>query len=201
MSRETWEMIQRLQTEEIELQLVLQCAPLLADLKISNLLIIAKSAVKSVEELLKDSDISCYPLMFDEKKVTLFLYRREKLEAFLREDAVEQFLARQGYTDFELWVVLTRFREKYIAHRERHGEFPHEMGVLLGYPLEDVQGFMEHGGRNYLYSGYWKVYANTLSKRQMFQKFDAAGERLVHLLSCGVKLADIIKRERIIQNG
>lgn len=39
-------------------------------------------------------------------------------------------------------------------------QFPHEMGLLLGYPIEDVVGFMEHSGKEYLYSGYWKVYEN-----------------------------------------
>ncbi len=33
-------------------------------------------------------------------------------------------------------------------------QFPHEMGLLLGYPVEDVVGFMENNGKNYLYSGY-----------------------------------------------
>ena len=46
--------------------------------------------------------------------------------------------------------------------------FPHEMGVLLGYPVEDVRGFMEQNGQNALYQGYWKVYAHVpdVYKRQ-----------------------------------
>ena len=38
------------------------------------------------------------------------------------------------------------------------GDFPHEIGLLLGYPPEDVSGFIENGGKNFLCSGYWKVY-------------------------------------------
>lgn len=39
-------------------------------------------------------------------------------------------------------------------------DFPHEMGILLGYPVEDVEGFIINNGKNELYTGYWKVYDN-----------------------------------------
>ena len=48
---------------------------------------------------------------------------------------------------------------RYRAYMNGSKIFPHEMGLLLGYPVEDVTGFMVHGGKNSLYSGYWKVYA------------------------------------------
>ena len=37
---------------------------------------------------------------------------------------------------------------------EEKGAFPHEIGLLLGYPVEDVLGFIRHQGKNYLYTGY-----------------------------------------------
>lgn len=39
-------------------------------------------------------------------------------------------------------------------------EFPHEIGVFLGYPLEDVVGFIRNRGRNYTCCGYWKAYGD-----------------------------------------
>lgn len=39
MSRETWEILQQMEPKDVELQLALQCAPLIAGLKPSNLFI------------------------------------------------------------------------------------------------------------------------------------------------------------------
>ena len=63
---------------------------------------------------------------------------------------------------------------------------------LLGYPVEDVRGFIEHQGRDYLCTGYWKVYENLEQKQQLFQRFEYAKENLVLLLSYGVGMADIM---------
>ena len=38
--------------------------------------------------------------------------------------------------------------------------FPHEIGLFLGYPAEDVAGFISHKGHDFCYSGYWKVYVH-----------------------------------------
>ena len=52
-------------------------------------------------------------------------------------------------------------KKHYEAYlNDEHKQFPHEMGLLLGYPIEDVRGFIEHNGCGCLYSGYWKVYRN-----------------------------------------
>ena len=52
---------------------------------------------------------------------------------------------------------------------------------FLGYPVEDVRGFIEHQGRDYLCTGYWKVYENLEQKQQLFQRFEYAKENLVLL--------------------
>ena len=71
-------------------------------------------------------------------------------------------------------------------------DFPHELGLLLGYPPEDVEGFIRHRGKNCLCTGYWKVYENREQKQQLFQRFEYAKENLVLLLSYGVGMADIM---------
>ena len=66
------------------------------------------------------------------------------------------------------------------------------MGLLLGYPVEDVTGFMVHGGKNSLYSGYWKVYADVAKKLEIFKRFEMAKEMLIRLVSSGVSMEEII---------
>lgn len=41
-----------------------------------------------------------------------------------------------------------------------YGEFPHEVGLFLGYPPEDVEGFIENKARSCKITGYWKVYSD-----------------------------------------
>ncbi|MBO3445864.1 DUF3793 family protein [Clostridium sp. CCUG 7971] len=39
-------------------------------------------------------------------------------------------------------------------------EFPHEIGIFLGYPLKDVAGFMGYGNYKFCKVRYWKVYGD-----------------------------------------
>jgi hypothetical protein len=75
---------------------------------------------------------------------------------------------------------------------ETKKDFPHEMGLLLGYPTEDVEGFITHRGDNCLCVGYWKVYANKERKLKIFERFEMATERLIQLLSYGISMGEII---------
>ena len=49
--------------------------------------------------------------------------------------------------------------------------FPHEIGLFLGYPLEDVRGFMENCGRNYRLCGCWKVYGDPEAALRCFARY------------------------------
>ena len=71
--------------------------------------------------------------------------------------------------------------------------FPHEMGILLGYPIEDVLGFMEQKGKNYLYSGYWKVYRDVSAKKKIFAQYENAKEELILWLEYGYEIHSIIR--------
>ena len=81
---------------------------------------------------------------------------------------------------------------RYEAYMKKEFDFPHELGLILGYPVEDVTGFIEHNGKNYLHSGYWKVYHNPSAKRKLFERFEQAKESVIQLVSTGVSIVDII---------
>ena len=49
--------------------------------------------------------------------------------------------------------------------------FPQEVGFFLGYPPEDVCGFIEQGARNYKCVGCWKVYGDEQQARKTFAKY------------------------------
>ena len=50
-------------------------------------------------------------------------------------------------------------------------DFPHEIGLFLGYPLEDVEGFIENRGRNYTCCGCWKAYGDPEKARIRFDAY------------------------------
>lgn len=50
-------------------------------------------------------------------------------------------------------------------------DFPHEIGLFLGYPLEDVKGFIENKADCSKCSGCWKVYGNEEKALKLFEKY------------------------------
>ena len=154
-----------------------------------------------VMDLVQGSGITCFCVMRTTKKTAFLLYRKAKLEAYIFKPEVQQLLRKLGYEDFSLENVLHSFRKKYQAHMNQGKQFPHEMGLLLGYPVEDVVGFMENNGKNYLYSGYWKVYADVPAKKHIFTRYDEARETLIRLLAndIGIRLIFEIYRDESIK--
>ena len=53
----------------------------------------------------------------------------------------------------------------------KDGEFPHEIGLFLGYPPEDVQGFMELGPDCCKCTGCWKVYGDEAAAQRKFAQY------------------------------
>ena len=198
MCQEIYHMMRTMNQDGLEFQLALQCAPLITGIKISNLLMVCGKREDAVEELLEGSDISCFCVMSSPKKTAFLLYREEELKQYLGRTDVRHLLKKLGYKDSSLDNVLPKFRKRYEAHMNGEQQFPHEMGLLLGYPIEDVVGFMEHSGKEYLYSGYWKVYENVSAKKQIFVRYDEARETLIRLLAndIGIRLiCEIYKKD------
>ena len=91
---------------------------------------------------------------------------------------------------FEKSLTNYSLNEK-IAYYEKKDIFPHEVGVFLGYPLCDIQGFIKSQGDAYLFSGYWKIYDNLNQTLLKFADFDRAKEEAVDEWFAGKKLYEI----------
>jgi hypothetical protein len=192
LSQETWEILTNHNIDRLEMQMAMQCAPLIAGLKISNLLNIRREDFASMQEIVKRSQFSWYLLFETEEKMSLLLFQRDSLEYYLETRQVRDMLKQAGYENLSLGCVLKEFSIRYKGYMETKNDFPHEMGLLLGYPTEDVEGFITHQGEDCLCVGYWKVYANKERKLKIFERFEKAKERLIQLLSSGISMGDII---------
>lgn len=192
MCQEVFELVCKMDMKDVETRMALQCAPVITGIKISNLLILQEGSEKVLHRILRGNTISYFRLLKSGGKVTYLLFRQSQLVLFLSEKRVRDILRDQGYTDLRIGAILSLFQKRYEAYMELGGSFPHEMGVLLGYPVEDVRGFIENQGKNFLYAGYWKVYENVREKKETFRLFEEARELLVQRLAAGVNVRDMI---------
>lgn len=185
-------MILHMDTNKLENQLVLQCAPLITGLRISNLLIIRRCYLQDLNHLLEGSCIRMRILYAESEKLTILLYHFNLLSSYMAVEKVREFLKMEGYEELDVEAILIKFTRRYHDYREGGREFPHELGLLLGYPFEDVEGYIRNDGKNFLYIGYWKVYANVPAKRDVFRMFEMATERLLGMRQRGISVQDIV---------
>lgn len=61
--------------------------------------------------------------------------------------------------------------------------FFHEIGVFLGYPIKDVNDFIEKKGKDYLLKGYWKVYHKPDRAKKIFDSYDKAKRQMLNQIT------------------
>lgn len=174
-------------------QTAFQCAPVLLGIKPSNLLIIEPSNIAMAQQLLRNAGVGIRTLFYSPgRKIILFVYRQGMMESVLKSEENLEFLKEYGYEDRDFSRILGRLQKRYCRYMSERQEFPHELGVLLGYPLEDVKGFIQHKGENFLCSGYWKVYANAEEAQKTFQLYDTVRKGLTELTEQGLDVCEAV---------
>ena len=193
MCQEVFEIVQNMDLSQVENKMALQCAPIITGIKVSNLLIVSSKDEGTVRVILRKTGIIHYRLLRQNNKTTFLLFRIPGLTKHLQDPKVQLVLKESGYRDFSLGGILRTFQGRYETYMNKGEGFPHEIGILLGYPIEDVVGFMEQKGKNFLYSGYWKVYKDVPLKKQIFEQYENAKETLILLLASGYEIHSIIQ--------
>ena len=178
------EVLKKIDRENVRHMMVLSCAPLLAGLKTASIFVTKLDNYKEVVSVLKGSDVEILILSECNGRITLLLYDRKKLSEYLRRNMNASFMRKMGYQSIDVDKVLSECATRYRLYLENKQDFPHEMGIILGYPLEDVNGFMCHRGKNYIMDGYWKVYARPSIARATFKLYDDTTERMITELVC-----------------
>lgn len=184
-------MVRQYNNKGLNEQIAAQCAPLLAGLKLSNLLIIPKEWREELTVVLRGTRFAAYCLTEYDGKQVYLLYRMNELVVYLTRLEVQELLLELGYPGGELFSLLRSVSKKYTDHKRGCAEFPHELGLLLGYPAVDVRGFMKYDGKKCRYTGYWKVYGNVAETVSLFREFDRAKEIVVQLVKKGYSIANI----------
>ena len=157
-----------------EAMVVRQAAPTLAGIKTGSLFPCPCTEKETLLEEIRafnrrylSRGLCLLPLRFTEGKALLYLYRPAALRRDLRGQTAEALLADAGYSGKSSEQCVA-----YLAKRFRSGgEFPHEVGLFLSYPPQDVRGFIENHAVNYKCAGLWKVYGDEALARRLFDKF------------------------------
>ena len=130
-------------------------APTLAGIKTGNLF---PCTFASTQDMVRDL------------RELLYLFRPADLSRDLAGQEARRLLREAGYGDDLTHLVCLRE----LTRRLREGEeFPHEIGLFLGYPPEDVAGFMTHRGKNCKCVGCWKVYGDEYAARRRFAAYQS----------------------------
>lgn len=118
-----------------------------------------------------------YEIKRDHGHACVLFYNEAALTQRLMPADVQAFLHSEGYEKTERLIdILATLRSHSV------GCCPHEVGIFLGYPLEDVLGFIANDGKNCLACGYWKVYADPDAKAAQFKAYDDSRQQVVETL-------------------
>lgn len=123
-------------------------------------------------------------------RIMLMLYNEKLLSKKINEEKNKKLLISYGYNEcFTLKQNLNK-----LAHRIKcQQEFPHEIGIFLDYPLEDVIGFINNKGENFKYLGCWKVYDNEEKAKKTFENYTKCRNFLCNKLENGQDIYRALK--------
>lgn len=178
----------------LEQSLIEYCAPTLAGMKCGNLFTYYFSSLNTtlkelsaVSRKLSAKRVLLEVLSWKEEAVMIYVYRPGLLEKEWRKEGVSELLAGYGYEEYDIRHSLLHLKERIRVCPC----FPHEIGLFLGYPLEDVIGFIKHKGKNCKCCGFWKVYSNEGETRRYFEKLKKCTSIYQKVFAAGRSLLDM----------
>ena len=142
-----------------------QCAPTLAGVKPASLFRFGAESIDTIRDHTVTWDNILRPLglravVLKEcpaaQAAMIYVYRVGWLKDILSDNKNLDFLKQIGYRNAPVPNLLQQLSERLCLERE----YPHEIGIFLGYPLQDVIGFIENRGWNYSCCGCWKSYSD-----------------------------------------
>lgn len=129
-------------------------------------------------------------LCFCRGRSLILVYRPNRLQEQLAQDEVRALLLRDGYpVEDGLEAMLDHLTGRIL----QCDGFPHEVGLFLGYPVEDVVGFREHEGRDFKFCGLWKVYSDVERARECFRRYSCCRKGLCRRLESGCSLDRVFR--------
>lgn len=181
--------------KSFEKLLISHCAPTLIGFKASNMININKSNLSNIEaeieQFNKQSNKLKIKILFNcRKKILILLYNPCMLSRQLSQKTHINLLKQFNYSfNADIDTLLDELSNKI----SNSSTFPHEIGLFLGYPIEDVIGFIKFKGTKCKLSGYWKVYGDENKARFLFSCFNHCKDTLSYEFNKGKNIFQIMQ--------
>ena len=179
--------------------IIRNAAPTIRKHKTSSLINFSKSNRNSNEiweqykNQVKDKlDVDYFELKKDTKNTLVLFYNKEKIDLSISNHKNMKFLKRFGYNEFmdaEQCLLLLGKRFEHMC--------PHEIGVFLGYPIEDVTSFVDSPNTKCKMVGYWKVYHDIKKAEIIFNKYDEIKYAIMVLMMRGMKPTELLEKNSL----
>lgn len=167
-------------------------APAIAGIKPANLFSCPAHLMPQADEVLadyekqfKDNGTRFKLLCRCREHILILVYDRALVDKLFGQTVIKNYLSRYGYTKD---IGASEFLNALAAKIAEGESFPHEIGIILGYPPEDIEGFKRFKGRNFKCCGYWKVYGNAERAQKLFDAYTLCREKLMQALQTGATL-------------
>ena len=154
--------------------LVRHCSPTLAGMKTGNMFTCTfhdhsamKDCIRCWNKRLTKKGLRILPLRFRENRALVYVYRPALLSHDLQHQTANSLLQARGYPVETANRCITCL----IGRLRECEEFPHEIGLFLGYPPEDVCGFIENKAEGCKQVGCWKVYGDAETAQKTFARY------------------------------
>ncbi len=108
-----------------------------------------------------------------ERLFLLFIYDEKLVQEIISKPGVLAYLNSKGYS---AETEISSMVNELLRRLSCSPVFPHEIGIFLGYPLEDVIGYEKYSGRETKFCGAWAVYGNVaeaVKKMTLYKKCSA----------------------------
>lgn len=154
--------------------LIKHCSPTLAGIKTGNIFNFfadsptAERTICKFNKKLNPFGIYIAVLNQKQSSCLVYVYRKNLLEADLKQADISNFISAYGYNTSNVELAIQKLKHRITEV----SSFPHEIGVFLSYPLDDIKGFIIHKGCNCKCTGCWKVYHNEESAQEIFALFE-----------------------------
>lgn len=171
------------------------CSPTLAGIKAGSLVACDRALYPDLPRRIRDYQKAFATRGFHfeivcacRERWLLLVYQRERLAMSLTEDRAARLLRHFGYPAGQDVDALLYHLKRRMAANE---SFPHEIGLFLGYPYEDVEGFIRNSGKGYKLSRYWKVYGDAEETSRLFDRLARVCRTVVSRVEQGESLLHV----------
>lgn len=142
-----------------------------------------KSAYKSYrlnkKNTLQQMQLKSFIIYENDVYFNVFIYDEVLLKNTLQIKHVQNwlaFFAKYPVSD-DIEVYLLFLKSRFLIN-----SCPDEIGIFLGYPIEDVISYVQNEGREFIYCKYWKVYHNVDKSLALFEEIDNVCEKVASML-------------------